>query len=69
MWREVNEQGFLVYSFVETVERMYPFYVMRVAGGALYLIGALIMVYNLIRTVRGERREEVPMGAPVAVTS
>jgi cytochrome c oxidase cbb3-type subunit 1 len=42
---------------------------MRVAGGALYLIGALIMVYNLIRTVRGERREEVPMGAPVAVTS
>jgi cytochrome c oxidase cbb3-type subunit 1 len=69
MWREVNEQGFLVYSFVETVERMHPFYVMRVAGGALYLIGALIMVYNLIRTVRGERREEVPMGAPVAVTS
>ncbi len=69
MWREVNEQGFLVYSFVETVERMHPFYVMRTAGGALYLIGSLIMVYNLIRTVRGERREEAPMGAPVAVTS
>jgi cytochrome c oxidase cbb3-type subunit 1 len=64
MWREYDEQGFLVYSFVESVARMYPFYVIRMLGGLLFLIGALVMVYNLIRTVRGDRRVESPMGAP-----
>jgi cytochrome c oxidase cbb3-type subunit 1 len=65
MWREYDEQGFLVYSFVETVARMYPFYVIRLAGGLLFLVGALVMVYNLIRTIRGDRRIEIPLGAPV----
>ena len=43
MWRAYNEFGFLEYSFVETVKAMHPYYIIRALGGALYLIGALIM--------------------------
>ncbi len=53
MWREYDANGFLVYSFAETVEAMHPYYVIRAFGGALFLIGSLIMVYNLYRTVKG----------------
>ncbi|NMG40636.1 cytochrome-c oxidase, cbb3-type subunit I [Chelativorans sp. ZYF759] len=62
MWREYDDQGFLVYSFAETVAAMYPYYVMRAFGGFLYLIGALIMAYNLYMTIRGHVREEAPVG-------
>ncbi len=63
MWREYDAQGYLVYSFVESVEAMHPYYVFRVLGGLLYLSGALIMAYNVFRTIRGDVREEVSMGA------
>ena len=52
MWRAYTSLGFLEYSFIETVEAMHPFYVIRALGGLLFLIGALIMVYNLWMTVR-----------------
>ncbi|WP_376801928.1 cytochrome-c oxidase, cbb3-type subunit I [Candidatus Raskinella chloraquaticus] len=52
MWRSYTALGFLEYSFIETVEAMHPFYVIRALGGALFLIGALIMVFNLWMTVR-----------------
>jgi hypothetical protein len=39
MWREYDEQGFLVYSFAETVAAMHPYYVLRAFGGCLYLAG------------------------------
>jgi cytochrome c oxidase cbb3-type subunit 1 len=64
MWRAYDTLGFLEYSFVETVEAMHPFYVIRALGGALYLIGALIMVYNCWRTIRGDIREERLVGVP-----
>jgi cytochrome c oxidase cbb3-type subunit 1 len=51
MWRAYTKLGFLEYSFIETVEAMHPFYVIRALGGALFLIGALIMVWNLWCTV------------------
>ena len=54
MWRSYDEMGFLQYSFVETVMAMHPFYVIRALGGALYLGGALVMVYNVWRTIRGD---------------
>ncbi len=69
MWRAYNDLGFLQYSFVETVEAMHPYYVIRALGGILFLSGALIMVYNLYRTVKGnyadvaETAELVPAGA------
>jgi len=61
MWRAYNALGFLEYSFIETVEAMHPFYLIRAAGGALYLIGALIMVYNLWMTVRADEVNEVSL--------
>ncbi|MGB5948862.1 MAG: cytochrome-c oxidase, cbb3-type subunit I [Parvibaculum sp.] len=66
MWRAYDAQGFLVYSFVETVAAMHPFFVIRALGGALYLAGALIMVYNCWRTIRGDIRESEPVAEPVA---
>ena len=54
MWRAYDELGFLQYSFVETVAAMKPFYMIRLLGGLFFLSGALIMVFNIWRTVRGE---------------
>ncbi|MBI4275332.1 MAG: cytochrome-c oxidase, cbb3-type subunit I [Rhizobiales bacterium] len=51
MWRAYTSLGFLEYSFIETVEAMHPFYVIRAMGGALFVIGALLMAYNLWKTV------------------
>jgi cytochrome c oxidase cbb3-type subunit 1 len=72
MWRAFDELGFLQYSFVETVAAMHPYYVIRALGGVLYLSGALIMAYNVWRTVtsaalaEGEevRRVPAPAAAP-----
>ena len=58
MWRAYDKLGFLEYSFVETVEAMHPFYVIRALGGALFVAGSLIMAYNLWRTIRGDLAEE-----------
>jgi cytochrome c oxidase cbb3-type subunit I len=69
MWRSYDQLGFLQYSFVESVQAMHPFYVIRALGGLLFLTGALVMVYNCWRTIRGELRTEEPMApaaAPVA---
>jgi cytochrome c oxidase cbb3-type subunit 1 len=55
MWRAYDSQGFLEYSFVETVEAMHPFYIIRATGGVLFVIGAVIMAYNLWRTARGDQ--------------
>ena len=65
MWRAYDELGFLQYSFVETVEAMHPYYVIRALGGVLYLAGALIMAFNLWKTVtEGEAAEPAPRFAP-----
>ncbi|HLJ05283.1 MAG TPA: cytochrome-c oxidase, cbb3-type subunit I [Acetobacteraceae bacterium] len=58
MWRAYTSLGFLEYSFIESVEAMHPFYVIRAAGGALFLIGALIMAFNLWMTVYAGKAEE-----------
>nr|WP_026380372.1 cytochrome-c oxidase, cbb3-type subunit I [Afifella pfennigii] len=65
MWREYNAEGFLVYSFVETVAAMHPYYIIRGLGGVLYLTGAVIMAFNIYKTIRGDIRQEKPMGAAV----
>ncbi len=64
MWRAVNDDGTLTYSFIETVEAMHPFYVIRFLGGALFLAGMLVMTYNLWRTIAGARPVEAPVLAP-----
>jgi cytochrome c oxidase cbb3-type subunit 1 len=60
MWRSYDSLGFLEYSFAETVDAMHPFYVIRVVGGGLYVLGALIMAWNVYRTARGDVRTEKP---------
>jgi cytochrome c oxidase cbb3-type subunit I len=61
MWREYGADGYLVYSFAETVAAMFPMYLIRAFGGLLYLSGALIMVYNVWMTIAGKLRVEKPM--------
>lgn len=61
MWREYGADGYLVYSFAETVEAMHPMYIIRAAGGALYLAGFVVMIYNVWATLKGRVREERPM--------
>jgi len=58
MWREYDANGYLVYSFAETVGAMFPYYVIRATGGAMFVIGALIMCYNLWMTAKGRVRPE-----------
>ncbi|MEO1098358.1 MAG: cytochrome-c oxidase, cbb3-type subunit I [Bacteroidota bacterium] len=51
MWKEFNSEGFLEYkNFLETVVQILPLYMLRAVGGFLYLVGAFIMTYNLIKT-------------------
>jgi len=61
MWREYGADGYLVYSFVESVAAMHPMYLIRAAGGAMYLAGFLIMVFNVWATLGGKVRAEKPM--------
>ena len=60
MWRAVNDDGTLTYSFIESVQAMHPFYVIRFLGGAAFLAGTLVMAYNLWKTVAGARAVEDP---------
>ncbi|AZG36235.1 MAG: cytochrome-c oxidase, cbb3-type subunit I [Shewanella psychromarinicola] len=55
MWRAVNADGTLTYSFVESLEASYPFYFVRFIGGCFFLTGMFIMAYNVIRTVRASK--------------
>ncbi|MFM8696745.1 MAG: cytochrome-c oxidase, cbb3-type subunit I [Betaproteobacteria bacterium] len=59
MWRAVNPDGTLAWSFVESVKATFPFYVIRLGGGALYLAGMLIMGWNVVMTVRAGRPQAV----------
>ena len=70
MWREYDDQGFLVNSFVETVNAIHPEYVMRFVGGGIYLLGALIMAFNIWRTIRGPKSASAPVPrAPIEAIS
>jgi cytochrome c oxidase cbb3-type subunit 1 len=62
MWRAYNELGFLEYSFVESVEAMHPYYIIRAVGGTLFLLGAFIMAYNLWRTATSVQPTHVRVG-------
>ena len=52
MWRAVNADGTLTYTFVESVKATYPYYVIRFSGGLLYLSGMVMMAINTFMTVR-----------------
>jgi cytochrome c oxidase cbb3-type subunit 1 len=66
MWRAYDKFGFLQYSFVESVMAIHPFMVLRLLGGLCFLTGMLIMVYNLVRTVRSPTTEVPRQGGLVS---
>ncbi len=66
MWRAVNEDGTLTYSFVESVAAMHPFYFVRFLGGSLVLSGMFIMAYNVWKTVAGVKPAEAAIPAVAA---
>jgi cytochrome c oxidase cbb3-type subunit 1 len=51
MWRAYDEYGTLAYTFAESVEAMHPYYAMRLVGGAIFFLGAVLMLVNIIMTV------------------
>ncbi|MEN9476580.1 MAG: hypothetical protein RLZZ300_721 [Pseudomonadota bacterium] len=65
MWRAVNTDGTLAYSFVESVKGSYPFWAIRWLGGVLFLTGMLIMAYNMFKTMAGGKVQDMPVVAPV----
>jgi cytochrome c oxidase cbb3-type subunit 1 len=67
MWRAYTALGFLEYSFIETVEAMHPFYIIRAIGGGLFLVGTLIMVWNIYKTIASPEEAESPLGSPALV--
>jgi cytochrome c oxidase cbb3-type subunit I len=65
MWRAVNDDGTLTYSFVESLEATYPYYAVRLLGGLLVLGGMLLMAYNVWKTAAlGRRTALVPVLEP-----
>jgi cytochrome c oxidase cbb3-type subunit I len=69
MWRAVNPDGTLAFSFVESVKATYPFYVIRLLGGLLYLGGMLIMAWNVVMTVRAGSVKAAPIPLPAAAAA
>jgi cytochrome c oxidase cbb3-type subunit I/II len=69
MWNQFNPDGTLVYgNFLETVTQIIPMYAMRAAGGSLYILGAIIGIYNAIMTIRkGVKLEDELVEAPPLV--
>ncbi len=63
MWREYGQDGYLVYAFIDVVTAMKPYYLIRAAGGLLYLSGSVIMAWNVYQTIRGRLRDEAPLGS------
>ena len=68
MWRSINDDGTLTYTFVEAVKATHPYYVMRLLGGVLYLSGMLVMAWNVYKTV-AQGRAAVTTVPPVAASA
>jgi len=66
MWKQFSPEGFLQYpNFLETVLQIVPMYIIRAVGGGLFLIGTLMMVFNLYKTAKqGSLEEDEPAEAP-----
>jgi cytochrome c oxidase cbb3-type subunit I len=64
MWRALNDDGTLTYSFIETVKFNYPYYGLRLLGGLIFLSGMLIMVYNVWMTIRQVKPRPVAVIQP-----
>nr|WP_298793985.1 cytochrome-c oxidase, cbb3-type subunit I [uncultured Allomuricauda sp.] len=69
MWKEFNPDGTLVYgNFLETVTQIIPMYWMRAIGGTMFIVGMLIMVYNVIVTIKKGSKVEDELAEAPALT-
>ena len=69
MWRAVNDNGTLQYpNFLETVLQLMPFYWVRLLGGLMYLAGAVLMAWNIFKTVTAGKPVDAP-AAPAAAAA
>jgi cytochrome c oxidase cbb3-type subunit 1 len=68
MWRAVDEYGNLMYSFIDTVTVLHPYYAIRALSGVMYLIGFLMFAYNMFKTMTSSREltEEPQFRTPMA---
>ena len=68
MWRATDEYGNLLYSFIDTVDAMIPYYYIRAIGGTLYLIGFFMFVYNICKSISGGKAldKEPTSASPMA---
>jgi cytochrome c oxidase cbb3-type subunit 1 len=64
MWRATNADGTLTYTFVESLKATYPYYVVRLGGGALFLLGMFLMLYNVAKTVSVPVTRTEPLAVP-----
>jgi cytochrome c oxidase cbb3-type subunit I len=64
MWRAVNADGTLTYTFVEGVKATYPFYAIRLLGGLMFFSGMLIMAWNVVKTVSGGKVADATIPMP-----
>ncbi len=64
MWRATNPDGTLTYAFVESVKSTYPFWTIRFFGGLMFLVGMLLMAWNVWKTVAGQKPYNAPVLAP-----
>ena len=66
MWRATNSDGTLTYSFVESVQAMHPYYIVRFLGGTFFLLCALVMAWNIWKTIAGAKPATGTIPAPAA---
>ncbi len=67
MWRATNPDGTLTYTFVESLKATYPYYEVRLLGGAIVLGGMFLMAYNFYKTVQQHHGEPVAAAVPQPV--
>ena len=69
MWRAVNADGTLTYTFVESTKASAPFYTIRMLGGLLYLSGMFVMLYNMLKTVALGKTVDADTRIPAVATA
>jgi cytochrome c oxidase cbb3-type subunit 1 len=58
MWRAVNPDGTLTFSFIQEMEERFPYYVVRLLGGIIFFAGMLLMAWNVYKTIREEKNRD-----------
>jgi cytochrome c oxidase cbb3-type subunit I len=66
MWRATNADGTLTYTFVEALKATHPYYIVRLLGGTIVLLGMFIMAYNVIKTISQAKSATVAGASPSA---